>query len=348
MKKQPFGFGAEPSKYDSRNAEFTQSSPIILKDTSGRQYTEEEIDNQHAVGICTAISMTMNAGAALGQKFSADFQYLLQKKYYDGAWYEGSSIFNALRVGKNYGFLLASDFTHVTEDDRNLPYSEYAKKLMSIPDEEIKRLLTLVKYKLTGYASVDCTDPNTVAKAINDSKSGILCRYDVGKEWWTPSWLPSDLEPLRKPKNIISGHAVGMTRFTYVSKFMQLIANSWGKYWCDLGSAKVDFDTYKMTEAWIPYYDFTPEKKEEFSYHFKSKMSLGQSSADIAALQTALKIDGVFPIGQKITGHYGEITRKAVYDFTVKYKVASLPELLLVRGRWVGAKTLEKLNELYN
>ncbi len=276
--KQPFGLGADESKYDSRTSNYSTQVSASLG-AGGVHYEPYEIDHQHNVGICTAISLTQNAQKYTGLKFSPDFQYLIQKKFYDLDWYEGSSIFNALRAGKNQGFLLAEYFPYITEADRNLSYQDYIKKLKAIPDAEIERLLKLVQHKLSGYQFVDVSDPQLIAKAITDSKTGILCRFTVGNEWWTdasgkPSWTASLIDPIRPPKKAVSGHAIIGSYFDFTGSFTTTHANTWGPTWCDQGSCHIVWSDYKMTEAWIPYYDFTPPIKPPFRHHFFQQLDL--------------------------------------------------------------------------
>lgn len=242
------GLGGLPSKKDFRTYkhETTMAAPIS---SGGVKYLPQDIENQHHVGICTAISLTQNAEKALGKKFSPDFQYLCQKKFYDKAWYEGSSIFNALKVGKNIGFLPIELFPYITEKDRELNYNQYVAKLQAIPDAEIERLKTLCTDKLAGYASVPL---NQLTKGISDSRVGLLCRYEVGNEWWTPSWKPKDIDPLRPPKEIVSGHAINVSYFE--DQKIEL-ANTWGTTWNMKGLAHAWLNIYPPTEAWIPYYD---------------------------------------------------------------------------------------------
>lgn len=184
------------------------------------------------------------------KKFSVEFQYLCQKKFYDGNWDEGSSIFNALKVGKNIGFLPAELFPYVTEEDRKLPYDQYIAKLQAIPDAEIERLKTLCTDKLAGYAKVPL---NSLATGISSSKAGILVRYDCGPTWWIPSWLTKDINPLRKPISNITGHALTMNLFNLLTK-LNTLANTWGITWNKQGCGDVVVDSYPPTEAWIPYY----------------------------------------------------------------------------------------------
>lgn len=181
---EQLGLGALHSPIDSRTfAHPTMGIPSIV--IAGQKYNPEDHEHQHNVGICTAISLVQNAEKVFGKKYSPDFQYLLQKKFIDGNWDEGSAIFSALKVGKNFGFLPIEEFTYVTEEDRKLPYPQYITKLQAIPQTEITRLLTLCKDKVTAYAQVDISSREMIAKAIYDSEAGILCRYEVGNEWWT-------------------------------------------------------------------------------------------------------------------------------------------------------------------
>lgn len=313
MNEQQFGFGAQESKKDYRTIPHDYVTAIPLT-SGGYQYDPTEIENQHKVGICTAISLVQNAEKALGKKYSFDFQYLLQKKFIDGDWYEGSSIFSALKVGKNYGFLPIEDFVYISEADRSLPYADYIAKLQAIPDTEIQRLITLCGDKLTGYAQIPQISSQSLAQAILDSKSGILCRYSVGQEWWTAqdgriSWLPADINPLRPPKQVISGHAIGMPYFDYTKNLDQTLCNTWGPEWDKQGLADVIFDQYQPTEAWIPYYDFTPNIPNlPVHQPLTQNLFLGIKSDDVKRLQHVL---GVTPE----SGWFGPLTLLAVIKY---------------------------------
>lgn len=311
----PFGTGAHESKQDPRTiVHSTMASPLTK---GGVHYNETDIEHQHKVGICTAISLTQNRAKANGKKYSADFQYLLQKKLYDLAWYEGSSIFHALKVGKNIGFLPLELWTHTTENDRLLPYDVYVAKLQAIPDTEIERLKLLCVDKIKGYASVDVNNPQAIAKAIDDSEAGILCRYECGDTWWMPSWNPSDINPLRKPTPATSGHAIGMTEFDYSSANMQKLANTWGTLWNLKGNADINWSNYAMTEAWsilkttpvIPPYVFT------------KVLRFGMKGVEVELLQKKLQSLGFFPATQTITGYYGFITMNAVKSFQTAHNL---------------------------
>lgn len=308
MNEQQLGTGANESKTDPRTIKHEDvvmgGAPLV---SGGITYLPEDIEHQHHVGICTAISLTQNRAKANRRKYSAEFQYLCQKKYYDGNWTEGSSILNALKVGKNIGFLPAELWTATTEQDRLLPYSQYIVKLQ-LSDAEVLRLINLCVDKLPGYASVDVTDPQKIAQAINDSEAGILCMYRAGDTWFIPSWLPKDINPLRKPNPWTSGHAITMSMFDYTSSLMQKLANSWGTLWNLQGNADINWNNYPMQEAWS-ILRTTPVIPQ---YKFNHNLWFGKRDVDNIELQRRL---GVSPTDM----NFGPKTLLAV----IKYQKAS-------------------------
>lgn len=340
MKLEFKNLGADPSPYDGRTYKHDIGTLAIPLTKGGHEYIKEDIDHQHNVGICTAISLTQNAGKALGKKFSPDFQYLLQKKYFDPNWLEGSSIFSSLRVGKKFGFLPIELFPYVTENDRNLPYSQYTAKLQAIPDSEIERLIGLCADKLAGYAQLPL-DAHSVAKGILDSKSGILCRYEVGKEWWTAkdgriSWLKADIDPLLPPKQIVSGHAIGSNLFDFSVVYNIEHPNTWGTDWNDEGKGHTIHSQYPCTEAWIPYYDTVPTPLPS-QFVFTNDMKYGDKSDDVKQLQKRLNVAQ--------SGYYGDMTAQAVLKFQLDKGISlSIYERYILKGRLCGPKTRAKLN----
>lgn len=245
-----YTFGATPSPYDIRTFTYT---PTTANKKGGERFLPEDIDDQHKVGICTAISTTMRAQKFFKQKFSPEFQYLCQKKFYDLNWTEGSSISHALKVGKDIGFLPLSEFP-MTEQDRYLPYHEYILKLQAISDTEIERMKVIAsQYKIKAYASVP-VNRDLLANAI-DNTGSLLTRYVVGSEWWT-----APIEPLRFPKKVISGHAINKTNYDGNSF---RLANSWGPDWADKGTAYTNFESYAPTEAWSVWFEDVPKQVQK-------------------------------------------------------------------------------------
>lgn len=253
-----YGTGAIKSPLDIRTFSY---KPTKASFSGGEKWKPEDIEHQHRVGICTSISLTMRARKHYGIKFSAEFQYLMQKKLYDSqtahGWNEGSSIFHALKVGKNVGFLPESEWKFTTEEDRLLPYHVYIEKLKAIPDSEIEKLKVIAsKYKLKAYANVP-VDRESMANAISSS-GALLTRFDIGSYWWI-----EPIEPLRPNANPISGHAINETNYTGRSF---RLANSWGPEWADGGTAYYVLDgniSYRPTEAWAVWFEELPKEIEE-------------------------------------------------------------------------------------
>lgn len=238
--------GAKKSPFDIRDFTYIPTTANIK---GGEKWTPEFIDEQHHVGICTAISQTMRAKKFYGIDFSPEFQYLMQKRS-ENNWDEGSSIRSALTIGKNVGFLPKSEWTYTTDEDRKLPYNQYIEKLKAIPESEITRLISLVgKYKISVYANIPITRDN-IANGI-DNEGALLVRFDLDAHWWTPP-----VEPLQAPVTPISGHAINLTNYNGNSF---RVANSWGIGWVDSGTAYFDLATYQPTEAWGVWYKAIPE-----------------------------------------------------------------------------------------
>lgn len=246
--EQIYATGAEPSSVDDRDFIYIPDKANIK---GGERYQTHDIEDQHRVGICTAISLTQNARKATKQAFSADFQYLLQKKFHDKNWNEGSSARSALHIAKTYGFLPLYEWTHTTLADRKLSYAKYIAKLQAVSDAEIERLLKIAaNHKiLAGYAQVPI-DRDLLANAIDESKAGLITRFVVGREWFT-----APVEPLRKAAVPISGHLITISNYDGNS---YRVANTWGDDWADNGTAYSSLLTYQPTEAWIPYYNVLP------------------------------------------------------------------------------------------
>jgi hypothetical protein len=87
-----------------------------------------------------------------------------------------------------------------------------------------------------------------------------------------------------------------------------------------------------------------------WTHNFTRDIEFGQRSAEVAALQHALKIDGTFPANVQETGFYGLITAKAVTAYQRKYKVAPESVILSLLGtnNRVGPITRAKLNRQFN
>jgi peptidoglycan hydrolase-like protein with peptidoglycan-binding domain len=271
----------------------TLATPLIK---GGFNYLPTDILDQKNVGICTAISHIQNRNKANGKTYSADFQYLLQKKFYDMNWTEGSSILNSLKVGVKYGYLPENLWTYTTLADRELPYSQYIKKLQAITDDQINALLAQCVDKILGYASVQL-DPQSIAQAIMASQTGVLCRYSCGESWYTGkngviSWQPKDIDPIQPSVLDTDGHAIGMFSFDYTLNLDQKLCNTWGTLWDIEGTANIIFNVYPPTEVWTILQTIPPVQP----YVFVPTIKFLQIGLPVRMLQQKLGIgaDGIF------------------------------------------------------
>lgn len=241
----PYGTGALESK--QKLTDFVYK-PDKANWKGGTRYNAKDIEDQSKVGICTAIAVTQQARKARGIKYSADFQYLLQKKFVDKNWSEGSSTAHGPYVAYKYGLLPAKDWKFTTQADRKKGYAHYVKKLQAVPDAEIERLLKIAdKHKVVGFQRIVPLTRDTLANAIEESEAGIITRMECGSTWWT-----NPIEPLRYPKKIDSGHAITASNFTGGSV---RVANTWGDDWADKGTAYYIYKDNMPTEAHIVYYN---------------------------------------------------------------------------------------------
>jgi hypothetical protein len=195
--------------------------------------------------------------------------------------------------------------------------------------------------------------------------NGMSTLVRVGAEWYSDqngtTWDPSRLLPIKPPASIISGHQIYVYGYENNADGTDTkihFLNSWSDQWADGGKGWFWWSEYKsfIIEAYTAV-DIAQGLLDDahnlpspsaFKYNFTKVLSKGDRNIDVKALQKALQIDGTFSADQNITGYYGDITASAVLAFQKKYKVASLAELLFLRGRRVGAKTLSKLNSMFN
>jgi hypothetical protein len=253
MSEREYVGGCDASPSDLRTFKYKPSEHTLAYPApyeAGVTYDFPKQD-QLKVGICTANDATQHARKALGMEFSADFQYLMQKKYYDKNWNEGSSILSSLKVGHSIGFLPVGLWTFTTNEDRKLPYTSYIRKLQAVSDADIERLKILAApFRISAYAQITPLNRDTMAIAIAEGRAGVRSRYVIGSEWWR-----RPIEPLRAAKNPISGHAATDAK---VKGDSFRVVNGWGDDWADKGTAYRLHSQYRPTEAWKVYYSSVP------------------------------------------------------------------------------------------
>lgn len=118
--------------------------------------------------------------------------------------------------------------------------------------------------------------------------------------------------------------------------------NSWGTAAGNQGWQWLDenyVNTTYIFEARTYVFNDTPPPAE-FHYRFMNDLQVGSTGPDVIALQTALQIDGEFPLNIKPTGYYGNVTKAAVTQFQKRYGIDQVGV--------VGPRTLAELNSLFS
>jgi hypothetical protein len=194
------------------------------------------------------------------------------------------------------------------------------------------------------YANVEI-DIDTVAQAIQANKGLILgVRGENNGTWLSP--YP------KAPSSVgVWGHWVyaGKIMMENGIKFIGIL-NSWGTSVGAKGWQWLSEDYFTSTgifQVWTHVFNPNPVVPI-FKYKFIKQMKYGDNSEDVRRLQTALQINGTFRKTLAPTGFYGAITRKAVLDFQLKYKIADRNYLLSLGGKNSGPLTLKQLNLLYS
>lgn len=188
------------------------------------------------------------------------------------------------------------------------------------------------------YVNVDMGF-NSIAQAVRDNNGAIILIQGQDNGTWT-STFP------HPPTSAVWRHWIYVGKALTIDgkKYLGFI-NSWGNVgtggWQYLG---LDYMPY-IIEGWTHTYNANPAVTPH--HYFTVEMDFGQLNDEIKALQQVLQYDGTFPAGVPCSGFYGEITRKAVLDFQIKYQVDSLAALYQLNGKVVGPKTRAKLNSLF-
>ena len=255
---------------------------------------------------------------------------------------------------KDYG--CATEAT--CSNDSTLDHETYVynRKLENIPQAAKDEA---ANYKIPGYAFVNTQDPSEVRRIIyeNGAFAGLL---KIGKEWWTDvdgnsTWDKTKINPLRPPKEIVSGHEVVLYGFNETS-FYDLL-NSWSDLWNDAGTGDIGIPDY------LPFFiegivikDLPPPivdelkrlpKKPKHSFNVNLEYGM-RNNPEVVDLQDCLKYEGLMPAYIPSTGNYLEETRKAVLAFQKKHKLINVYQELVYRGKYCYSITRNKLNELYS
>jgi len=358
-----YNLGGIESPKDYRDIKIGNAypEPIVFPDYYKVDITNLPVWNQKGIGACVGHAIAKRKQrneekeTGLVFDFSPRFLYAIAKSK-DNYPYEGTYPRLVMDILKEYGCCLE----YTLPNDTTLKHSEYID-IKNISEKSYKEAKP---FCIKSYVAVPPT-VNSMKRAIIEGE-GIALLMRIDKNWWTDEngnicWEADKLMPLRAPKIVTSGHEVFVYGWETVNgRTLFYLLNSFGEYWGKKGTGWFYFDEWKpyLVEGWTSV-DLPNNWLEEvhnlpkpntFKFYFSKPIVFGEKSNDVRQLQIALKINGTFPvyISEENYGFYGKITAKAVYDFQVKYHIASLEEIDMLGGRRVGLKTLAKLNEIYN
>lgn len=184
-----------------------------------------------------------------------------------------------------------------------------------------------------------------VAQAIRDSGGVVIgIRGSNNGTWLSPN-------PKKPANNLSAGEYwyhwlyAGKARLNNGVKQIG-VHNSWGLDVGEKGWQWIDadyFDGVNIWEVWSMV--FNPNGVLPIFHHtFNVDLELGQTSAEVQALQTALQTDGDFPATVAPTQYFGTITQTAVKKFQDKYNVAHSGDAGYGR---CGPKTRAQLNKIF-
>ncbi len=246
------GLGAHPSKKDKRDIKDKKLAlatpyPIAHRtDVSGMKNLLKE-RYQKLLGLCVACAITSYVEflywkkTGLYTKLSVAFCYNVIKRLIDKDTKEGTSLRSGLKAVYKYG--ICKEITMPTNYD--LTHAQFINQ--NIPQEAWTEALN---YTIGGYVSVPI-ERSLISAAI--FKYGLtISRMECGSTWWIPSWLPKDIFPLKKPKQIVSGHAIDHDEYdlTLKDECPMGFLNWWSESWGNKGRGKHIYENYKPTEVW--------------------------------------------------------------------------------------------------
>jgi len=214
-----------------------------------------------------------------------------------------------LKVGANLGCCT----TATLPNDTTLPIARY-RDLSAISGAAYAEAL---QYKIPGYIRVPI-DVEKTRQAVR-MYGATTSLFIVGKELWTPSWDAKDIDPLRTPEGVISGHQMTV----YGWEDLNLVQNEWGVSWASQGRASydpVEWAPYTL-EQWalaeipedVAAFLKSLPSPSEFRYRFDRDMRRGQDGRDVKWAQVGLMILGFLtPVPPEQLGFYGPKTSAAV------------------------------------
>lgn len=228
-----------------------------------------------------------------------------------------------LKIATNTGI---STTDHLPNDTKGLSIAEYRDpaSISSMAMDEAGN------WKIPGFFLV----PNDKIREAIYLYGAVSTTYLVGKEMWTPSWADKDIDPMRPPAVVLSGHQ--MDPNGYEANGLINVENQWGETWANGGANRYSPD------AWNPYtfntwaiadipqdvaaFLKTLPSPSSFFYNFQTDLHQGDYNEQVKWAQVALMIDGYLaPVTPDELGYFGPKTAAAVARFQAANKISPVP-----------------------
>lgn len=339
--------GAVASSHDYRD-EYVASAiapgvPITLPDTF---HTPLPIFMQAKEPACVAHSVVELMMLYWFKKtgkwvvLSPRFLDILAKRF-DGQPIDGGTIPRlVLKLATQYGCATED----VLPNDTSLPIEEYRSDAALTPAV----MANALQYRIPGYVRVGM-DTQSTREAIY-LYGAVTSLFEIGAEFYTApngqtSWADKDIDPLRIPAQIVSGHQLTDNGFVPV---LNNAHNHWSQAWANNGEAKYD------PVAWAPYIlerwavaeipkDIIDYLKDlpapaDFHHQWNVNLTIGMRGDEVKYLQIALLILGFLtPFPADELGFYGPKTATAVGKYQQAHRINPAPNN-------VGPQTRADLN----
>lgn len=235
--------------------------------------------------------------------------------------------------------------TQTLPNDTSLPVMEYRDDSL-LTSQVMEEAASF--YRPHGYSSVPVGDADLVRQHIALG-SLVSTLFLIGNELWTPSWADADIDPLRTPEVIISGHQMG--QYGWVQPDYNLVRNQFSAAWAQNGNAEFSVSAWTpyIVEQWvfaeipdnITTFLATLPSATNFHYQWNTNMVQGTKTRDIEFAQVALMILGYLaPILPVEFGWYGPKTALAVYKFQTAHGIPVSPQN-------IGPLTRNALNKTF-
>lgn len=217
---------------------------------------------------------------------------------------------------------LATTVGCVTEDvlanDTTLPVLEYRNDAL-ITDA---MLVAAAQYRIPGFISVG-TDFVSTRNAIYLYEA-VTSLFEIDSQFYTPSWQTKDIDPLKLPKHIESGHQ--LAGIGWDSPDLDLGRNEWGDEWNMKGEFHYNHREWQpfIIEQWavadVPVHikEFLSQLPSPQSFHYvwNTNLKRGDHNKDVAMAQVAYMILGFLkPITPDEFGYFGAKTALANHAY---------------------------------